>query len=82
MGFLFPGELAIVLGGVLAYQGRASLPIVVASANVVCLTASLAPGSVTGTLPGIMRLAAPASTEISFAIRSGPFPAGATCRSA
>jgi membrane protein DedA with SNARE-associated domain/membrane-associated phospholipid phosphatase len=32
VGFLFPGELAIVLGGVLAYQGRASLPIVVASA--------------------------------------------------
>ena len=32
LGFLFPGELAIVLGGVLAFQGRVSLPLVVASA--------------------------------------------------
>src|SRR2546421_12960813 len=32
LGFLFPGELAIVLGGVLAFQGRVSLPLVTASA--------------------------------------------------
>ena len=30
VGFLFPGELAVVLGGVLAYQGRVSLPWVAA----------------------------------------------------
>src|SRR5260370_30179203 len=32
LGFLFPGELAIVLGGVLAFQGRGSLPLVMAAA--------------------------------------------------
>src|SRR5437899_565954 len=32
VGFLFPGELAVVLGGVLAYQGRVSLPWVAAAA--------------------------------------------------
>src|SRR5205823_5570304 len=32
LGFLFPGELAVVLGGVLAFQGRVSLPLVMASA--------------------------------------------------
>jgi membrane protein DedA with SNARE-associated domain len=32
VGFLFPGELATILGGVLAYQGKASLPPVMASA--------------------------------------------------
>src|SRR5438132_7474087 len=31
VGFLFPGELAVVLGGVLAYQGRVSLPWVAAA---------------------------------------------------
>src|SRR5437899_11987260 len=32
IGFLFPGELAVLLGGVLAYQGRVSLPWVAAAA--------------------------------------------------
>src|SRR5882672_810516 len=32
VGFLFPGELAIVLGGVLAFQGKVSLPLAMASA--------------------------------------------------
>src|SRR2546429_9946361 len=32
LGLLFPGELAVVLGGVLAFQGRVSLPLVMASA--------------------------------------------------
>src|SRR2546429_6617163 len=32
IGFRFPGELAVLLGGVLAYQGRVSLPWVAAAA--------------------------------------------------
>src|SRR2546430_1637362 len=32
IGILFPGELAVLLGGVLAYQGRVSLPWVAATA--------------------------------------------------
>src|SRR6266851_4206366 len=32
IGFLFPGEIAIILGGVLAFQGRVSLPWVMAVA--------------------------------------------------
>lgn len=32
LGFLFPGEIAILLGGVLAYEGRISLPAAIAAA--------------------------------------------------
>ena len=32
LGFVFPGELAVLLGGVLAYQGRVQLPAVIAAA--------------------------------------------------
>jgi membrane protein DedA with SNARE-associated domain/membrane-associated phospholipid phosphatase len=32
VGFLFPGEIAVLLGGVLAYQGRVSLGAVIAAA--------------------------------------------------
>ncbi len=32
LGFLFPGEVAVLLGGVLAYQHRVSLPAVIAAA--------------------------------------------------
>src|SRR5712691_4570436 len=32
LGFLFPGEIAVLLGGVLAYQGRISLPAAIAAA--------------------------------------------------
>ncbi len=32
LGFLFPGEVAVLLGGVLAFQGRVSLPAAIAAA--------------------------------------------------
>jgi undecaprenyl-diphosphatase len=32
VGFLFPGELAIILGGVLAFQGKVSLPLIMGMA--------------------------------------------------
>jgi undecaprenyl-diphosphatase len=32
LGFVFPGEVAVLLGGVLAFQGRVSLPAVIAAA--------------------------------------------------
>jgi len=32
LGFLFPGEIAVLLGGVLAFHGRLSLPAVIAAA--------------------------------------------------
>ncbi|MGZ4150209.1 MAG: DedA family protein [Actinomycetota bacterium] len=32
VGFVFPGEIAVLLGGVLAYQGRVPLPAVIAAA--------------------------------------------------
>jgi membrane protein DedA with SNARE-associated domain/membrane-associated phospholipid phosphatase len=32
LGFLFPGEIAVLLGGVLAYEGRISLPSAIAAA--------------------------------------------------
>jgi len=32
LGFLFPGEVAVLLGGVLAYQHRVSLPAAIAAA--------------------------------------------------
>ncbi|MGH9158098.1 MAG: DedA family protein [Acidimicrobiales bacterium] len=32
LGFVFPGEAAVLLGGVLAFQGRVSLPAAVAAA--------------------------------------------------
>src|SRR2546428_11430159 len=32
LGFLFPGEIAVLLGGVLAYQGRISLSAAMAAA--------------------------------------------------
>ncbi|MFN2606992.1 MAG: bifunctional DedA family/phosphatase PAP2 family protein [Acidimicrobiales bacterium] len=34
VGFLFPGEIAVLLGGVLAFEGRVSLPAVVVAAVV------------------------------------------------
>ena len=38
LGFVFPGETALVLGGVLASQGRLSLPLVIACAIVGAIT--------------------------------------------
>src|SRR6266571_5510908 len=32
LGFFFPGEIAVVLGGVLAYHGRVALPEVIVAA--------------------------------------------------
>jgi undecaprenyl-diphosphatase len=32
VGFVFPGEIAVLLGGVLAFEGRVSLPLVLAAA--------------------------------------------------
>jgi membrane protein DedA with SNARE-associated domain len=32
LGFVFPGEIAVLLGGVLAYNGRAPLPAVIVAA--------------------------------------------------
>jgi membrane protein DedA with SNARE-associated domain/membrane-associated phospholipid phosphatase len=32
VGFVFPGEIAVLLGGVLAYQGRIPLPVAIAAA--------------------------------------------------
>jgi uncharacterized protein (TIRG00374 family) len=32
VGFIFPGELAVVLGGVMAFQGRVSLPLIATAA--------------------------------------------------
>src|SRR3989449_9616507 len=32
LGFVFPGEIAVLLGGVLAYNGRVSLPAVILAA--------------------------------------------------
>src|SRR5438093_10117146 len=34
LGFLFPGEIAVILGGVLAFNGRVPLPAVIAAAVV------------------------------------------------
>src|SRR4051812_7347702 len=38
LGFVFPGETALVLGGVLASQGKLSLPVVIACAIVGAIT--------------------------------------------
>src|SRR5256885_16558416 len=32
LGFVFPGEIAVILGGVLAYNGRVALPAVIVAA--------------------------------------------------
>lgn len=37
VGFIFPGEIALILGGVLAYEGRVSLVAVIAAAIVGCV---------------------------------------------
>ena len=37
VGFIFPGEIALILGGVLAYEGRVSLVAVIAAAIVGCI---------------------------------------------
>src|SRR2546430_6224227 len=33
LGFVFPGEIAVILGGVLAYNGRVALPAVIVAAE-------------------------------------------------
>jgi membrane protein DedA with SNARE-associated domain/membrane-associated phospholipid phosphatase len=38
VGFIFPGEIAVILGGVLAYQGRVSLGAVIAAAVLGAIT--------------------------------------------
>ena len=38
LGFVLPGETAVILGGVLAYRGHVSLPVIIIVATVAAIT--------------------------------------------
>ena len=68
VGFLFPGEIAVILGGVLAFQGRISLP----------ATLAVAIGGAVGGGTPVNTLILPDVSARTVAPSKGPTPVNST----